>query len=382
MPVTTHSIASPEDQGATFVELFFDLVFVFAITQVTHYAAHHLDLSGILRTVAVFWLIWLAWSQYTWTLNAANTDHQHVRVVTLVATGVAFAMAFSVENAFAVSREDAAWFSLSYVGVRLLGLTLYYRVARGSADQRAAIRAFAGLSLAGLAAVVAGGLLAPELRIWLWLAAIGLDLTAAGLVGNRRGWGVHPGHFAERHGLIVIIALGESLIVAGSALTDGASTEVLATGALAVLLTCLLWWTYFGWIRELLEEKLTELPDRDRTRLGRDAYTILHFPLVSGIIALAIGFEGAFHPEDYTATQITGAVGVGLALFMMATAGALWRAVGCVLWNRLAVLGVMLGVLTFGPSSTPLHTLGIACIGLSIIVAIEQVTVRRHLVRA
>ncbi len=380
--MTTHSIASPEDQGATFVELFFDLVFVFAITQVTHYAAHHLDLSGILRTVAVFWLIWLTWSQYTWTLNAANTDHQHVRVVTLVATGVAFAMAFSVENAFSASREDAAWFSLSYVGVRLLGLTLYYRVARGSADQRAAIRAFAGLSLAGLAAVVAGGLLAPELRIWLWLAAIGLDLTAAGLVGNRRGWGVHPGHFAERHGLIVIIALGESLIVAGSALTDGASTEVLATGALAVILTCLLWWTYFGWIRELLEEKLAELPDQDRTRLGRDAYTILHFPLVSGIVALAIGFEGAFHPEDYTATQITSAVGVGLALFLIATAGALWRAVGCVLGSRLAVLGMTLGVLTFGPSSTPLHTLGIACIGLSIIVWIEQVTVRRHLVRA
>ena len=299
-----------------------------------------------------------------------------ISTVTLAATGVAFAMAFSA------SRGNAAWFSFSYVGVRLLGLSLYYRVARGSSDQRAAVRAFAGLSIVGLAAVVVGGLLDPELRIWLWLAAIGLDLAATGLVGNRRGWGVHPGHFAERHGLIVIIALGESLIVAGSALTDGASAEVLATGAVAVLLTCLLWWTYFGWIRELLEEKLAGLPDQDRTRLARDAYSILHFPLVSGIVALAIGFEGAFHPEDYAATQITSAVGVGLALFLIATAAALWRAVRCVLWNRLAVLGVTLGVLTFSPSLAPLHTLGIACIGLSIIVAIEQVTVRRHLASA
>ena len=143
-----------------------------------------------------------------------------------------------------------------------------------------------------------------------------------------------------------------------------------------------LWWTYFGWIRELLEEKLAGLPDQDRTRLGRDVYTILHFPLVSGIVALAIGFEGAFHPEDYTATQITSAVGVGLTLFLIATAAAVWRAVRCVLWNRLAVLGVTLSVLTFRPSLAPLHTLGIACIGVSIIVAIEQVTVRRHLASA
>ena len=223
--MTKDSITSPEDQGATFVELFFDLVFVFAITQVTHYAAHHLDLPGILRTVAVFWLIWWGWTQFTWTLNAANTDHHHVRVVTLVSTGVAFAMAFSVENAFATSREDAAWFSLSYVGVRLLGLSLYYRVARGSSDQRSAVRLFAGLSGMGLVAVVVGGLLDPGLRTWLWLAAIGLDLAAAGLVGDRRGWGLHPSHFAERHGLIVIIALGESLIVAGSALTAGRAVK-------------------------------------------------------------------------------------------------------------------------------------------------------------
>ena len=377
--MTKDSITSPEDQGATFVELFFDLVFVFAITQVTHYAAHHLDLPGILRTVAVFWLIWWGWTQFTWTLNAANTDHHHVRVVTLVSTGVAFAMAFSVENAFATSREDAAWFSLSYVGVRLLGLSLYYRVARGSSDQRSAVRLFAGLSGMGLAAVVVGGLLDPGLRTWLWLAAIGLDLAAAGLVGDRRGWGLHPSHFAERHGLIVIIALGESLIVAGSALTAGASGEVLATGAIAVLLTCLLWWTYFGWIRELLEEKLAEAAGRDRTRLGRDAYTLLHFPLVSGIVALAIGFEGAFHPQEYTSAQVSTAVGVGLTLFLSATAGALWRAVLCVLWNRLAVLAAIVGVLTLSPGLVPIHILGVACVGLAVIVAIEQVTARRHL---
>ena len=133
------SLASPEDQGATFVELFFDLVFVFAITQVTHYAAHHFDVHGLLRSVMVFWLIWWGWTQFTWALNAANTDHHHVRVGTLISTGVAFVMAVSVEKAFAADPSDALWFALSYIAVRTLGLGLYYKVASGNADQRSPI---------------------------------------------------------------------------------------------------------------------------------------------------------------------------------------------------------------------------------------------------
>ena len=217
--MTEKSLVSSEDQGATFVELFFDLVFVFAVTQVTHYAAHHLDVQGILRAVMVFWLIWWGWSQFTWALNKANTDHPHVRLATLISTGVAFAMAFSVENAFAAVRAEVLWFSLSYIGVRILGLGLAYKVVHSNTDQRSAVVTFAGLSLAGLAAVLGGSFVDPSLRNWIWLGAIALDSGAAWVAGDRRAWGLHPGHFAERHGLIVIIALGESLIVAGSALT-------------------------------------------------------------------------------------------------------------------------------------------------------------------
>ena len=379
--MTEKSLVSPEDQGATFIELFFDLVFVFAVTQVTHYAAHHLDVQGILRAVMVFWLIWWGWSQFTWTLNAANTDHHHVRLATLISTGVAFAMAFSVENAFAAVRGEVLWFSLSYIGVRILGIGLYYKVVHSNADQRSAVVTFAGLSLAGLAAVLGGSLVAPSLRAWIWLGAIALDAGAARVAGDRRAWGLHPGHFAERHGLIVIIALGESLIVAGSALTTGTTAVLLATGAVAVLMTCLLWWTYFGWVREVLEEELARSTDRDRARLGRDAYTFWHFPLVSGIIALAVGFEGAFHPGDYTVTQVTIAVGTGLTLFLTATAGALWRAVRCVLWNRLAVLAVTLGALALSATSVSIQVLGVGCVGLVMIIAVEQITVRRQLAR-
>ena len=345
----------------------------------THYAAHHLDPAGIVRSLIVFWLIWWGWTQFTWALNAANTEHHHVRVATLVSTGVAFVMAFSVENAFAAAPREAVWFSLSYLGVRIFGLTLYCQVVRNNAAHRAAVGTFAGFSLAGLAAVLVGSFVDPTWRIGMWLLAITLDAVAARVAVDRRSLGLHAGHFTERHRLIVIIALGESLIVAGSALTAGTTGTVLATGSVAVLMTCLLWWTYFGWVREVLEERLISLTDRERTRLGRDAYTFWHFPLVSGIIALSVGYEGAFHPGDYATIQIAGAVGVGLTLFLVATAGALWRAVGCVLWNRLVILLFTLGALALSSSSTPIQVLGVGCGGLFVIVVVEQVTVRRRL---
>jgi low temperature requirement protein LtrA len=376
--MATQSITSPEDQGATFVELFFDLVFVFAITRVTHYAAHHLDAEGLLRSLIVFWLIWWGWTQFTWALNSANTEHHHVRLGTLIATGIAFVMAIYVESAFAPLGEGAIWFAASYIAVRLLGLGLYYRVVTG-AEQRTSVVTFASFSILGLVAVLAGGFFAPDLREWIWIGAIALDLGAAWFAGNQRAWGIHAGHFAERHGLIIIIALGESLIVAGSALTAESVPATMAIGSMAVLITCLLWWTYFGWVGEVLEERLTSQTGRPRARLARDAYTFWHFPLVSGIIAMAVGFETALHPADYTLTQTAVAVGLGLTLFLTSTAGALHRAVGCVLWNRLIVLALTLGALALSASSSGQQILAVGCAGLIVIVAIEQVTIRREL---
>ena len=373
------SMVSPDDQGATFVELFFDLVFVFAITQVTHYAAHHLDLQGIIRSVVVFWLIWWGWTQFTWALNAANTNHHHVRVGTLVSTGVAFVMALSVEKAFSVDNVEAMTFALAYIAMRALGLGLYYKVVFENVEQRTAVASFATLSGAGLLAVFIGGYVDPSVREWVWILAIALDLGAAWFAGKSSGWGVHAGHFAERHGLIVIIALGESLIVAGSALTNGATPELLVTGAIAVVVTCLLWWTYFGWVQGVLEHRLVQSEMEDRTVLARDAYSFLHFPLVSGVIALAVGLEASFHPEDYTTGQTAAAIGVGLALFLASTAAALWRAERCVLWNRLLVLAVVLVTLQMVDWAPANVLLGVACGGLLLIVAIEQVTVRRRL---
>ena len=371
-------MVSPEEQGATFVELFFDLVFVFAITQVTHYAAHHLDAYGIARSLIVFWLIWWGWTQFTWALNAADTEHHHVRVATLCATATAFAMATAVEKAFSPETSTALWFGVSYLATRAIGLVLYYKVVFGDRAQRGAVAAFATLSILGLAAVLIGSLLPPELRQWVWLFAVAADVMAAVVAGNRSAWGIHAGHFAERHGLILIIALGESLIVAGSALTSEQPMAVMMTGGFALLLTFLLWWTYFGWIQGVLEEKLEETEGAARAILARDAYSLGHFPLIAGVIGVAVGLEAALHPDDYTAAQVAAALGVGLTLFLGSTAWAMRRAMGCILGQRLVLLLFTLGALAWRADSSANELLAIACVSLIVIVHLEERSHRRH----
>jgi low temperature requirement protein LtrA len=375
----TESIVTPGDQGATFVELFFDLVFVFAVTQITHYAAHHLDGSGILRSAVLFWLIWWGWAQFTWALNSANTDHQGVRAGTLLATGVAFVMAVSLGNGFSADQSEVLPFALSYVAVRVLGLGLFLRVVFHDRAQRSAVLLYAMLAAVGLLAVILGAFLEPSPRLVLWSGVVALDLGAAWLSG-RRPAGIQPRHFAERHGLIVIIALGESVIVTASSLSAQAGWSVDVVGAVALVITGLLWWTHFGWVKEVLEEKLIELDGDERARLARDVYTLWHLPLVGGIVALAVGFEASLHPDDYTTTQAAAAMAVGLTFFLVSCAAALWRAHGCVLWNRLIILALTLGGLAWSAQASARQVLAVAAAGLAAIVAVEQVTTRRHLV--
>ena len=246
---------APEAQSVAFVELFFDLVFVFAVTQVTALTAHNLTPDGVLRSLVLFWMIWWAWTQFTWTLNPADTTHVVVRVITLAATASAFVMATTLSQAF---LDDAVWFALPYLVVRILGLSLQVLVEmeRTNDPRAAGIWRWAGTSAIGLALVLVGALADPSIRPLIWVLAILTDLLATQAASGRT-WDIHVGHMAERHALFVIIAIGESLIVAGTAVAAHERTlPLVADSALALLIACLLWWTYFGWFKEGLEEQL------------------------------------------------------------------------------------------------------------------------------
>jgi len=255
-------------QGATYVELFFDLVFVYAITQLTSLVLHDLTWGAVAKAVLLFWLVWWAWTQFTWTLNLADTEHVWVRLPTLIATAVAFFLAQSVPDAFG---DAGAWFAVSYVVVRLIGLGVQAWVI--GSDQLDSLLRWASLSFVGIGLVLIGGLVTPETRVWFWLGALLADLVSAVRAG-RGVWVLEAGHFAERHGLIVIIALGESLIAAGVASSDverGLMFAVTTGGA--VIATCALWWTYFGTLQPRLEGRLAEQTDATRGAFARDVFS-------------------------------------------------------------------------------------------------------------
>jgi low temperature requirement protein LtrA len=373
MTRTRRRLRATERQSVTFVELFFDLVFVFAVTQVTALTAHDLTAAGVLRSVLLFWLIWWAWTQFTWTLNPADTTHVAVRLITLVATGAAFIMAASVPHAFA---GDGLWFALPYLAVRVLGLALQVRVdLETPGSNHAGVQRWAGLSVIGLLLVLAGAVADPEIRTWFWLAAIGADLVAASIAGRTTTWALNPGHVAERHGLFVIIAIGESLIVAGTAIAEAERTVPLMQAAVGALIVAgLMWWSYFGWLKDALEHRLASARTEDLGRFTRDAYSVAHFPLICGIVGFAVAIEEIVaHPDEPAGPAVVAALGVGIALFVGAAALSWWRLSGQILLPRIAVLVAMAVALAIVAPLAPVWPLAAVAIALLAIIALESV---------
>jgi len=373
MTTARKTLRASGPQSVTFVELFFDLVFVFAVTQVTVLTAHDLTPDGIVRSLLLFWLIWWAWTQFTWTLSPADTTHSAVRLVTLVATGAAFVMATSVPHAFA---EDGLWFAIPYLAVRLLGLGLQVRVDLEHPDSdHAGVTRWVTLSAVGLVLVFAGALADSSVRNLLWALAIAADLVAANIAGRGKRWDLNPGHVSERHGLFVIIALGESLIVAGTAMAAEARTVALmGVAGAALVVACLLWWTYFGWLKEALEHRLAAASADRLGVLTRDAYSVSHFPLVCGIIGFAVAIEEIVaHPGEPASAAVVAALGVGVALFVGFSAVSYWRLSGRILVPRLAILVVMAALLVIVGPLDPFWPLTVVAACLLTIVALETV---------
>ena len=369
-PMIPPSVISPEGQNVTFVELFFDLVFVFSLTQIVGILHDGITWQSVGEASLAFWLVWWGWTQFTWALNAANTDHAGVQFFTLLASGVAFFMAVSVPAAFG---DGAFWFAISYVLVRVIGLMVYLWVA-GDAGHRAAVLSFATLSTGGLLAVLLGASLGGALQYWAWGGAILLDVVAASVGGRQEAWNLHASHFVERHGLIVIIALGESLIVAASGLVAAPTDPALITAAvLSVGLACALWWSYFPHVRPALERAMEHAPPARQGALARDVFSLAHFPMLSGVIGVAAGIEEAIlHPGDPLPLGGRLALGLGLILFLGGSSVATWRALGTLPIARLGI-AVVTGLGIVGMSGfTAWGSILLGVAGILVLVLVEE----------
>jgi low temperature requirement protein LtrA len=347
------------------------LVFVFSVTQAVRLLHHNFGLGGAGQTVLAFWLVWWAWTQFTWTLNAANTEHHRIQLGTLIATAVSFFMAVALPDAF---HGRALAFAIPYVVVRGIGLYLHSWVACEIPSLRGALRTWALVSVGGMAAVLVGAFRGGETQYWLWGLAIFLDLIAAAVGAQSEDWGIHPQHFSERHGLFVIIALGETLIVAASGLSGRPWTgDLISIAVLAVAVTCGLWWTYFPRIKPALEHAIASCGGSARSTMARDGFSLLHFPMLCGIIAYAVAIEvAAAHPGDPLGLNTRLALAFGLLLFIGGAAAAMLRCARRLLLLRIALAAVAAAAIVAVSGFPPQASLGIA------LAAVVIIAVREH----
>lgn len=321
----TDTVAEPaEGGGVRPLELFFDLVFVYAFTQVTAYMAGYPTASGVLQGLALLAALWWAWVAYAWLTNSYDAETSAVKVALLAVMGAAFVASLAVPQAFG---EDATMFGLALLAVYALHPLVYYLVARDDPEVRqAVVRLAPGLLLSGALYAVAG-LVDGAARIALWVVALTL-VSLAPLSGGTRGWRVRPSHFVERHGLIVIIALGEALVSIGAGLAGvDLQWSQVTTALLALVVVGTLWWTYFDVFSHAAERRLCAARGQEQNALARDMFSYLHYPMIAGIVLFALGAKKVMaDTEGQIKTIAAVALLGGVALYLLAHVAIRWRA--------------------------------------------------------
>ncbi len=266
------------EQRVTPLELFFDLVFVFAITQVTSVFSDSPTWGGLLRGILLLGMLWWAWSGYAWLTNALDPEEGAIRLAMLAAVAAMLVVSLAAPRAFGA---DGVIFGVAYLVVRALHLVLFAIAGRGDRDlSRAVLRIIPGAILGAGLLVVAGFVKGPA-QPALWGGAVVVTYGGV-LLGHMRGWRISPAHFVERFGLIIIIALGESIVAigvgaAGLPLDPG----VIAAALLGITVVACLWWSYFDWVIFVAQARLAEATGASRAALARDAYSYLHLPMVA-----------------------------------------------------------------------------------------------------
>jgi low temperature requirement protein LtrA len=313
-----------QEQRATSLELFYDLVFVFAVTQVSHLLLDDLSWRGAGRAMLVLLVVWWAWNYTTWVTNELDPESIVVRLVLIAVMLASLLMAVAIPDAFG---ERALLFAGAYVAIQVgrHAFLTWGAAAGGTVERQRAGRILTWFVAAGVL-WIAGALADDSARIALWLGALAIDYSAPLVLYNIPGlprlthgtWEVETAHFAERFQLFMIIALGETVVITGATTAERDLDVATVTAfSLAFLATAAMWWLYFGYVATIAERRLELAPDR--TRLARDGYTYLHVLLVAGVILAAIGDELVIaHPTEHLSAAEAAAVVGGPALYLLA----------------------------------------------------------------
>jgi low temperature requirement protein LtrA len=304
------------EQRVTSLELFFDLVFVFAFTQVTTVLSDDPTWSGLGNGLLILAALWWTWASYAWLTNTLDPDEGAVWGAMLVAMAAMFVAALAVPDAFG---RHGVVFGVAFLIVTAMHLALYALGARGDPDLLAAVLRIAPASLAGAALILAAGFVDGALRPLLWLAALAVGFLAPLFTGST-GWRVEPAHFVERHGLIVIIAIGESLVAIGlGARETRLGAGEIAAAVLGLAVATSFWLAYFDFFQLRGRQLLADRSGAERIALARDAYSYLHLPMVTGIVLFAFAMKTVLaHVSDELDTIPALGLCGGPALYLFA----------------------------------------------------------------
>ena len=364
--------AEQEDEHAVSVlELFFDLVFVLAITQVTLLLADDLTLGGLLRGLLILALLWWSWVGYSWLTNSVDVDDVATRISIFVAMAAFTVAALAVPAAYG---DDAVPFALAYAVARAMQVGLYaYGTDEDDPNHGAILRLGPGFLLsAGL--IVLGAVVGGDAQIWIWLVAIVIDVLTP-VVFDTSQFRVHAGHFAERHGLIIIIALGESIVALGSGVTEETVDVSRAIGAsLGVAAAATLWWLYFDIVAVVAEHRMKQARGGERAHIARDSYSYIHFFMIAGIVLLALGIKKVLLDSEEPLKLVPAvALCLGPALYLLGHIAFRLRNVGSLNRQRLVVAIVLLALIPLVHAIDALPALALVTAVLVALVTYEHV---------
>jgi low temperature requirement protein LtrA len=358
------------------LELFFDLVFVLAITQVTALLAEDLTARGLLQGLVVLVLLWWSWVGYAWLTNSIDTEDGRTRLSFFVAMAAFSVVAVATPAAYG---DDALVFAVAYAIARAMQVGIYaYGTASDDPNHGAILRLAPGFAVsAGL--VVGGAAIGGEAQVWIWLLAILIDV-ATPLVTDVSAFRVHAGHFAERHALILIIALGESIVAIGSGAREEAIDARLVAGiVLGVAGAAALWWMYFDIVALVAEHRLSETSGAARARLARDSYSYLHGFMIAGIVLLALGVKKVLADTGEPLKDVPAiALCAGPALYLAGHIAFRLRNVGTLNRQRAVTALVLLALIPVARSADALLSLTLVTAVLAAVVIYERVRFGDH----
>jgi low temperature requirement protein LtrA len=365
------------------LELFFDPVFVFAITQVTAFMAEDPTFAGLGRGLIILALIWWAWGGYAWLTNAVDPDDVLARIVMFAAMAAMLVLALAIPGAF---TEDGVLFALAYFAVRMLHAGLFWMAAAGDPAWRRNILTLVATSLVAPAGIIVASVaLDGAARDVVWLVTVVVDYGIV-IAAPASGWHISPGHFAERFGLIMIIALGESIVALGVGAAELELDAALVVAAvLTIVIAATLWWAYFDVVSFLAEQRFRRAEAGRQQAIGRDAYGIGHLPMIAGIVLFALGVKKATeHLGDPLKDAVAVALCGGLALYALGHVLFRLRVVGSVSRQRCAVAVASLALLPVALEAPALLTLGLLALVWVALITYEAVRFaeRRREIRA